>query len=200
MKKIFITIMCLCFSLSANAVSNINASDYEDFDSTWASQKVITNQEFETTMDALEERKNKAEEKTRKKRLKKFKGASLHKELDASITDLPDQTVADPELEEQIILFPADVIIGGKILEKGYYRAIGEEKDGLAFVNFYQAHELKAKLKVQNTDDDFGEQDIIFVKLLPYRENIMKLIFGSIDFNAFAYVRYIEPVTDFTPQ
>ena len=200
MKKIFITIMCLCFSLSANAVSNINASDYEDFDSTWASQKVITNQEFETTMDALEERKNKAEEKTRKKRLKKFKGASLHKELDASITDLPDQTVADPELEEQIILFPADVIIGGKILEKGYYRAIGEEKDGLAFVNFYQAHELKAKLKVQNTDDDFGEQDIIFVKLLPHRENIMKLIFGSIDFNAFAYVRYIEPVTDFTPQ
>lgn len=200
MKILFALLLFLSFPLSAFAVSNINASDYEDFDSTWASQKVITNQEFETTMDALEEKKNQKEEKERKKKLKKFKGASLHKELDASITDLPDQTLTDSELEEQIVLFPADVVVKDSILEKGYYRAIGERKDGAVIISLYQAHELKARLKAQETDDDFGEQDIVFIKLLPYKQNIMKLIFGSVDVNAFTYVRCVEPVVDFTPQ
>ena len=68
------------------------------------------------------------------------------------------------------------------------------------FINFYQAHVLKATLKVRETEEDFGQQDIIFIKLLPYKEGVMKLIYGSVEVNAYAYVRYIEPITDFTPQ
>ena len=201
MKKILITTILLTLPLSVLAVTNINASDYEDFDSTWAGQKVITNQEFETTMDALEERKNKVQEKEKKKKLKKFKGSSLHKELDASFEDLPDQTVKDPQLEEQVILFPADALIhGGKIIEKGYYRAIGEKKDGVVMINLYQSHELKGQIKAQETQDDFGEKDIMFIKLVPHKASIHKLIFGSLEANAFTYVRFIEPSTDFTPQ
>lgn len=201
MKKILILTVLLILPLSVLAVTNINASDYEDFDSTWAGQKVITNQEFETTMEALEERKNKAEEKQRKKKLKKFKGSSLHKDLDASFEDLPDQTVKDPQLEEQIILFPADAIThGGKIIEKGYYRAIGEKKEGVVIINLFQSHELKGQLKAQETQDDFGEKDIMFIKLIPHKASVHKLIFGSIEANAFTYVRFIEPTTDFRPQ
>lgn len=200
MKPIFTILIFFIFYTTAYAVSSINVNDYEDFDSTWASQKVITNQEFETTMDALEERKNQKEEKERKKKLKKFKGSSLHKELDASITDLPDQTLSDIEADEQVILFPTEVLINGKVLEKGFYRAIAEKKEGGVFINFYQAHVLKATLKARETEEDFGEQDIIFIKLLPYKEGVMKLIYGSVEVNAYAYVRYIEPITDFTPQ
>lgn len=182
------------------AVTNINASDYEDFDSTWAGQKVITNQEFETTMDALEEKKNKKEAKQKAKKLKKFKGGSLHKELDATIEDLPDQTVKDPNLEEQIVLLHVDAVVDGKILEKGYYRVLSEKKDGQVFLNLYQSHELKAKIRARETDDDFGEQDIMFAKIVPHKDGVLKFIYGSIEVNAYAYIRYIEPVLDFSPQ
>ena len=200
MKKFLSAILMILTSGSVWAVTNINASDYEDFDSTWAGQKVITNQEFETTMDALEEKKNKKEAKQKAKKLKKFKGGSLHKELDATIEDLPDQTVKDPNLEEQIVLLHVDAVVDGKILEKGYYRVLSEKKDGQVFLNLYQSHELKAKIRARETDDDFGEQDIMFAKILPYKDGVLKFIYGSIEVNAYAYIRYIEPVLDFSPQ
>ena len=200
MKKFLALILSCLFMNTANAVSNINASDYEDFDSTWAGQKVITNKEFEDTMEALEAKKNEKEVKVKKKKLKKFKGESLHKELDATIEDLPDQTLKDPELEEQVVLFPVDMLIDGKIVEKGYYRAIAEKKDGEFYIYFYQSHDLKAKLKVRETEDDFGEKNIMFIKLLPHKDGVMKLIYGSIEVNAYAYLRYVEPQLDFSAQ
>lgn len=200
MKKFLSAILMILTSGSVWAVTNINASDYEDFDSTWAGQKVITNQEFETTMDALEEKKNKKEAKQKAKKLKKFKGGSLHKELDATIEDLPDQTVKDPNLEEQIVLLHVDAVVDGKILEKGYYRVLSEKKDGQVFLNLYQSHELKAKIRARETDDDFGEQDIMFAKIVPHKDGVLKFIYGSIEVNAYAYIRYIEPVLDFSPQ
>lgn len=200
MKKILSAILMILTSGTVFAVTNINASDYEDFDSTWAGQKVITNKEFEDTMTALEEKKNKKDAKQKAKKLKKFKGESLHKDLDATIEDLPDQTIKDPDLEEQVVLLHVDTIIDGKVLEKGYYRAIGEKKDGKVFINLYQSHELKARINAHETDDDFGEQDIMFIKVLPYKDGVLKLIYGSIEVNAYAFVRYIEPRFELNPQ
>lgn len=200
MKNFLFLIGLVFVSAPVWAMSNINVSDYEDFDNTWANQKVITNQEFETTMDALEEKKNQADEKQRKKRLKKFKGSSLHTELDATKSDLPDQTLQEEEAEELVVLFPVDVLIDNKVLEKGYYRTVAEKKDGKTVINLYQSHEFKARLNAYATHDDFGEKEITFVKLLPFKDGVMKLIYGSIEVNAFAYVRYVEPSLDFSPQ
>lgn len=198
-KLLFLVMVCL-ISNSAFAVSNINASDYEDFNNTLSGQKSITNKEFDEVVDALEKKKKAKEEKAQKKKLKKFKGESLHKDLDATIEDLPDQTIEDPELEEQVILFHVDMVIDGKIIEKGYYRAFAEKENGVLYLKFFQAHNLVAKLKARETDDDFGEQDIMFVKLLPYKDGIMKIIYGSVDYNTYAFIRYVEPVTEFRPQ
>ncbi len=201
MKKLIKSIVLILIMVPASyGVSNINASDYEDFNSMWDRQEVIPNQQYEETINALEEKKNEKAEKEKKKKLKKFKGSSLHKELDATLEDLPDQTLKDPELEEQIIQFPVDFVIDNKIVEKGYYRVISEKKKDGAYLNFYQAHDLKAKIKVRETDDDFGEKDIMFVRLLPYKDGIMKLIYGSIEMNCYSYMRYIEPKGEFTPQ
>ena len=135
-----------------------------------------------------------------KKKLKKFKGESLHQELDATIEDLPDQSLDTPEMEEQVVLFHVDVAIGDTLVEKGYYRVFAEKEDGILYLKFFQAHKLIAKLKARETNDDFGEQDIMFVKVLPYKDGVLKIIYGAIDFNAYAFVRYIEPTTDFRPQ
>ncbi len=201
MKRFFLCFLInVLLSPAVFAVTNLDASDYDSLDNIWAGQEVVPNNEYEKTINALEEKKNQKEDKKRQKKLKKFKGESLHKELDASLEDLPDQSLKDPELEEQIVLFPVNIVVGDKVLEKGYYRAEGEKSKKGAFINLYQSHELAAKIKVRETDDDFGEQDIMFIKLLPYKEGVMKLIYGSIKLNAYAYLRYIDTPVNFAPQ
>ncbi len=196
---LFLLISAVC-SPFCFAVTNIDASDYENFDNMWAGQKVITNKEYEDTVNALEERKNKKEEKQKQKKLKKFKGESLHKELDATLEDLPDQTLKDPELEEQIVQLPVNIVVNDKLLERGYYRVEGEKSKEGVFLNLYQSHDLIAKIKAKETDDDFGEKDIMFAKILPYKDGIMKMIYGSIKLNAYTYIRYIEPEGSFISQ
>lgn len=200
MHKFFIIILACLIANSCFAISNINASDYEDFNNTLAGQKSITNKEFDEVVNALEKKKKEKEDKKQKKKLKKFKGESLHQELDATIEDLPDQTLETPEMEEQVVLFHMDMVIGDKIVEKGYYRVFAEKENGVLFLKFFQAHNLVGKLKARETDDDFGEQDIMFVKLLPYKDGIMKIIYGAVDYNAYSFIRYIEPTMDFRPQ
>ena len=201
MKYLLFSLIIIIFNSAACfAVTNLNASDYEDFDNTWAGQKVIPNKEYEDTINALEERKNKKEDKQRQKKLKKFKGESLHKELDANFEDLPDQSLKDPELEEQVVLLPVDIVVNNKIIEKGYYRAEGEKNKSGVFINLYQSHDLIVKIKARETDDDFGEPNIMFIKLLPYKDGVMKLIYGSIQLNAYVYLRYIEPKSNFVSQ
>ena len=200
MQKFFITILACLLANSVFAISNINASDYEDFNNTLAGQKSITNKEFDEVVNALEKKKKDKEEKAQKKKLKKFKGESLHQNLDATIEDLPDQTIEAPEMEEQVVLFHVDVIVGDNLIEKGYYRVFAEKENGVLYLKFFQAHKLVGKLKARETDDDFGEQDIMFVKVLPHKEGVLKIIYGAIDYNAYAFIRYVEPTTDFRPQ
>ena len=44
----------------------------------------------------------------------------------------------------------------------------------------------------EETDDDYGQETIDFAKVLPYNQDFIKVIFGSIDFNAYAYIPYVE--------
>ena len=201
MKRFFLCfLICILFSPFSLAVTNLDASDYGDLDNAWSGQKVITNKEYEDTINALEEKKNQKEEKQKKKKLKKFKGESLHKDLDATLDDLPDQSLKDPELEEQIVQLPVNIVVNDKVLEKGYYRVEGEKNKNGVFINLYQSHDLIAKIKAKETDDDFGEKDIMFVKVLPYKDGIMKMIYGSIKLNAYTYLRYVEPAGSFVSQ
>ena len=200
MKRFVYVLIIMLFMPAGFAVTNLNPADYEDFDNTWAGQKVIPNKEYEDTINALEEKKNQKEEKQKKKRIKKFKGHSLHKELDATLDDLPDQSLKDPKLEEQILLLPVNIVVDNKALDKGYYRVEGEKNKEGVFINLYQSHNLVAKIKAHETSDDFGEADIMFAKFLPYKDGVMKFIYGSIKLNAYTYIRYIEPESNFISQ
>ena len=57
---------------------------------------------------------------------------------------------------------------------------------------FYQSQFFKGKVRACETEDDYDEDDLDFVKLTPYNDNFVKIIFGSLEFNAYAYVRFIE--------
>ncbi len=174
------------------------AEDWDDFsnlDRAWDGQKTITNKEFEEVMDALQANQKKKEAKQRKKAIKKIGGGgtSLHSDLnpDKSFSEI--QKVS-PEQEGILVNVPVHLMIDGNVLEKGYYKLIAQrdEKDKKIYILFYQSQFLKGKVQAEETEDDFGEENLDFARLIPYNDSFVKMVFGCIDFNAFAYIPYSE--------
>lgn len=169
--------------------------DLSNIDNAWDGQKTITNQEFEQVMDALEEKDNQKKEKKRRKLIKKVSGGgtSLHEDLGPN-TEIKDFDKITSEREEGILVnVPVNIIIDNNILDKGFYKVIGErDKDNKIFVSFYQSQFFKGKIEVQETENDYNQEKIDFAELLPYNESFVKMIFGCLDFNAYVFIPYVE--------
>ena len=166
--------------------------DFADLDRAWDGQKTITNQEFEEVMDALQEKQKKKEDKQRKKLIKKIGGGgtSLHPGMDPDKNFGENQKIKTGE-EGILVNIPVNLMIDGKTLEKGFYKVVANrEKDNKIYVMFYQSQFLKGKVQAEETNDDFEQETLDFAEVIPYNESFIKMIFGSIDFNAYAYIPY----------
>ena len=65
--------------------------------------------------------------------------------------------------------------------------------NGDIYLSFYQAHYFKGKVKANETKDDFDSDSINFVKLIPYNDDYVMVGFGSLDYNAYVYIRFVNP-------
>ena len=196
-KRIFILILLCCMFIPLDVMADEDWSSYDNIDNAWDGQKAITNKQFEETMNALQANKKRKEDRKREKAIRKVKGSSLIPQMDAHndnmINENPEETVD----EGQLINIPVDFVVNGQAVERGFYKVLGEKKDDGVYIMLYQGHDLKAKIKARETNDDFDEQYIQFVRLLPFNDHQMKIIFGSIVFNAVAYINFIEPQSMF---
>lgn len=190
--KVLVLLMFLSFSLLP-----VIADDWDDFDNLdrmWDGQKSITNQEFEQVMEALNSNEKKKEEKQRKKKVKKFigGGTSLHSELNPE-SDIKEIQKFKPKEEGILVNLPVDIYADGQLLEKGFYKLIAErdKENNKIYVKFYQSQYFRAKIEVIETQDDFGEEELDFAKVLPYNDSFVKMIFGSIEFNAYVYLPFV---------
>lgn len=182
--------------LSFLLLTPVFADDWDDFsavDTMWDGQKSITNKEFEEVMDALQANEKQKEEKQRKKKIKKFGGGtSLHSDLnpDSEIKKMQGVKSKDVGI---LVNIPVNLLVDEKVLEKGFYNAIAEKgEDGKFYVLLYQSQFLIAKIEVVETEDDFGEDKLDFAKIIPHDDSFVKMIFGSIDFNAYVYIPYLN--------
>ena len=50
-----------------------------------------------------------------------------------------------------------------------------------------------AEFEAEETLEDFNEPEVSFVNFITDKDNKLKIIFGSIDFNAFATVNPAQP-------
>ena len=170
--------------------------NYTGIDHAWDNQKPITNQEFEKAIDTLTQKQKKKDEKAKKKKIKKVSGGgtSLHKGLEPmSEIKEQDSLKGKSKDEGQLLNIPVNVVIDDKVLEAGYYNVFGEkDKNGDIYLSFYQSQYLMGKLKAYKTDNDFDDEHLDFVKMEAYDDNYIKVMFGSLDFNAYAYLRYIH--------
>ena len=191
-KKIVLFLIISMFALPICA-EEVDWSKYDNIDNAWDGQKVITNKQFEETMNALEAKKNKKMNRQKEKASRKVKGSSLHDNMDAHKDNIESQTPLEEAEECQVINIPVNFVSNGKIIDCGFYKVVGEKKDDGVYLELYQAHNLIARIKARETQDDFDQEFIQFVKLIPDTDTRMKLIFGSVAFNAYTYINILEP-------
>jgi hypothetical protein len=192
MKKRFFLIL-ISLNITCLLVQADSFDDFINLDRAWDGQQSVTNKEFEQVIDKLEEpKKFKEQKRVEKKRKKLFgTGTTLHKELNPE-NDVHEFSSLDFSKDGVLINIPVQILIDNKPLEKGFYKIYGERDNetGKLFLSFYQSQYYKGKIEVVEMEDDCGEEQIDFAKIIPFNDSFIKLIFGSIDFNAYAIIPY----------
>lgn len=193
MKKLAITLIFLSLLIMPQALSEDFSSNNSVIEHACDGQRPITDAEFENAINTLTEKKKKKEEKAKKRKIKKISGGgtSLHKGLEPmSEISAQDALKEKGEYDGQLLNMPVDFIVDGKVLERGYYNVFGEkDKNGDVYLSFYQAHYFKGKVKAKTTKNDFDDEHLDFVKMEPYNDDYIRIMYGSLDFNAYAYLR-----------
>ena len=177
-------------------ISQVRADSWDDFsnvDRMWDGQKTITNQEFEQVMEKLEEKEKTKEEKKKKKRIRKVFGSGqlLHSDITPSVNN-QEVDLIKSEDDGLLLNVPVQIFVDGNLLETGFYNVFSEndEKNKKKYLKLYQSQYMKAKIEMTETQDDYGKDVIDFVEILPYNNSFIKLIFGSVEFNAYALIPY----------
>ena len=196
MKKLSAFIIFLSLLISPTVFADDFFDNYSGIDHVWDGQKPITNTEFEEAINTLTEKQKKKDEKAKKKKIKKISGGgtSLHKGLEPMSEISAQEALKEKgEFDGQLLNIPVDIVVDGKILERGYYNIFGEkDKNGEVFLSFYQSHYFKGKIKAHITQNDFDSEHLDFVKVEQYDDDYVRIMYGSLDFNAYAYLRYIN--------
>ena len=194
MKRLLFYLLILLIAV-INPIYAEGEDDFTNIDQMIENQRNIPNQDYQDVVDALEEKKSQIEEKELKKKQKKIVGSGSTLHL------VPDNSVGDKEIlniklneEGTVLNLPVQLVINETVLEKGYYKVLPAVNDdsGEKYINLYQSEALKAKIKMIETDDDFGKDSLDFAEIIPIDDSYTKLIFGSLDFNGYVALPYLD--------
>ena len=145
----------------------------------YGQDKSVSDKEFDETVKKLEEKKNK---KIRKKQIPK--GQEFHQSNETEV--IIESTDKD---SLPVVCIPAEITADDGVIPVGHYQIKGvKDESGNVFIELYQAHFVMAKFPAVETNDDFGSETITFAKWLPEGDDKIKLIYGSMDLNAYAVV------------
>ncbi|MBR1681365.1 hypothetical protein IJ707_06220 [bacterium] len=147
----------------------------------WDGQKIIKNSEYEAIVNELEKRKN-----AKKIRAEKKAGQMLMDGSGGSESDFLSK------FDEQYPLLNLTIPIksGDVEIPVGHYKVVGTKVNGRVYLNLCQAYNVVGKIPAVETNDDFNEEEINFVKIEDVGNNVLKFIYGSMKFNAYAYTQY----------
>ncbi len=138
-------------------------------------QKAVSDQDFEKALESKRKKKKK-----RNKDIPKGESFSQSNETNELV---------DTTKEPSILLIPVTLkLADNSVVPVGHYGIEGVKEDGKVFLKLYQGHTLTAKIPAEETNDDFGEQTINFVKLIPHGDYHVQIIYGGVDFNAYSVI------------
>lgn len=178
-----LSILCI-FSLTATAEDINSGSDWGAFHSVenaWDGQKIIKNADYDAIVDELEKRKN-----SKKIRAQKRAGDLLMKDSEGGEHDFLSNFVE----QYPLLNLTVPLVTKNGEIPVGHYKVIGSKVNGVPYLSLCQSYNVVAKFPVYETDDDFNMDDINFVKTEIVNDKILKLMYGSMSFNAYTYLNY----------
>ena len=151
-----------------NYGSNVNSGN----------DKAVSDEQFNSIIDKLKAK--------RKKQPKQMKGESIQQSNET-------EEIKETAVELPVVCISVPLKLSDDaILPVGHYQVKGEVVEGQPRIKLYQAHFLMADFSAVETNDDFDEPELNFVRLIEHKDEQLKLIFGSMDFNAYTIVDTVE--------
>lgn len=154
-----------------------------EVENAWDGQKMIKNADYDKVVNELEKRKNSKKIKAEKKA-----GQMLMKNTEVTESDM----LANFKEQYPLLNLTVPIKIGDKEIPVGHYKVIGvKDKNGnKVYLNLCQAYNVVGRLSAVETEDDFNENEINFVKIEDVGNNLLMVKYGSMNFNAYSYVHY----------
>lgn len=191
MKKFVLILFLICFALcpcvyADNEDPPASGDLWDSFskpDNNYKEEKAVSDEDFEKALEQMKKKQDPIGTLIKKFRTQKGSEQSQGDESEALNTEV------EPANNVPVICLPVDILLGEGILPVGHYQVIGERKNDGVVLKFYQAQYLMAEIPATETNDDFEEETISFAKWRTQDDETIKLIYGSMDFNAFAYLK-----------
>lgn len=177
MKKILaLFLVIFACHTSVFAADDFGSDDWgsiQNLQDAWDGQRIIKDADFEKV---IQQRTKQPSKKQQKKTGAETYTLPSQNELDFATK--PDEVCVT-------LLVPQTLYTKDGILPMGYYRAAkGTEPDGKHFINFYEGSNLIAKVYAYETQNDYNQKSISYLKIV-YQENegTAKIIYGCLDYN-----------------
>lgn len=192
MKKFFIIFMMMLLSVTMSFADDIDMPAtgdlWDNFGSShdyYGQDKPVTDEDFDKAIEQVKDKKNRTfwGKKKRDKNVPKGEEFSQSNE-----TEVITETSENKDEGPPVVSFPVEIKFAGGILPVGHYQVKGEKDGDSVVLNFYQSQYLMARVPAVETQDDFGEETITFAKWFPEGEDKVKVIYGSLDFNAYVFL------------
>ena len=189
MKRLLFIFLLLCFANLPVAADDVDLPASGDLWDNWGSSQdfygqdkpAVSDEECDKAIQTLKEKQDKLG--TWIKKLQKPRGKEYRQ---SNETEIINEEVEDKDTMP-VVCIPVDLNVGDGVLPVGHYQVKGEkDENGNVVLKLYQAQYVMAQVPAVETSDDFNEDTITFVKWLSEDDDTIKLIYGSIDFNAYA--------------
>lgn len=149
-------------------------------------QRFVSDEEFEAAI----KKKNKKLDKWKKILLNN--GSPRGEEFSQSNETEEINSHQGSDASLPVLALPVEIKIGEGYVPVGHYQVKGENVNGQIVLSLYQAHDLVAKIPAVETNDDYDQKEILFASWVSEDDDHIKLIYGSLDYNAYAIVDILQ--------
>jgi len=152
-------------------------------DQNFYGNKPVTDEEFDKAVEKIDAKKNKWKKRAEKKNLPKGEEFRQSNESEMLKSNHGDKASLP------VLCLPFEIVVGEDVVPVGHYQLKCEKIDGQLVLKLYQAHYVMAQIPAIETEEDFDEESIFFAKWFDEGNNKIKIIYGSLDYNAYAIVQ-----------
>ncbi len=192
MKKILTLGLFIALAITASPLAiadDVDAPATGDLWDNWNTRqdereaKPVSDEDFDKALKQVDQKVNKWKNWAEKRKIPKGEEFSQSNETEIINNE---QEKADNSLP--VLTFPFELQIGEDYMPVGHYQIKGEKVDGAVVFKFYQGNIEMAQIPATETNDDFNSETITFSKWEAQGDNEIKIMYGSMDLNAYAFV------------